>query len=293
MPDTYAFYRARCRGDLAPETPMNEPQHGFWECRRKSRPSTVIAIFPNEGQTYAVEVDREGAGRHVPLEPVPGKDKVPTLAELWPYISMHPVTQDRWEYYKANHRLPEEVGPDHNQPPANESLADQIHSAAEEAMREIKGGIESQLQADRAANHRDRMLRLKDEAETARKEEKAPHIEAGKAVDARWGPAVLEATNAVAFIRNALTPFLRAQKEAAEKASPGADVKAKAGTGRRRTGLRVVKSAKIVDWDAAALALLQLGSQDLRVEIQRLANRVLAAGGTLAGCELVEKEQAQ
>jgi hypothetical protein len=285
----YEFWRAKLAGiDIAAD--LNRLEYGFWQLELQRGPPHLIAIFPKDGVTRVVEVDRQG--RVLDINPTNLR-----LLENWPHLAGRPVSEADYRYFMEHHCYPAEIEPlpaadPRQQGTPLEMLTDEIAAATAAAMAEIKDGIESQIKADRAANHRDRLLALMKRCEVAFKADKTPHEEALQAVRAAWRPPMLTLDNAITFIRNALTPFLRAQKEAAQRAAgEGVEVKAKAGTGKRRTGLRTQVSARIVDWPAAALALID--NADLRTEIQRLANKVYVGGGTLPGCEKVETEKAQ
>lgn len=302
--DGYEFWRSVLAGEPGP-IDANEPQFGFYLRRFKSRPPNVIAIFPADGANWAVEVDRQGKQRALPWVHDPSQPNVPSAVEMWPYIATRAISEDAWRYYQQHGRLPEEVedavappqqdmraGVGHNLPP-DVALIERLVTAAEACQTELMKGVTDQLSADRAANHRDHLIKLRDEADAMRKEQKRPHMEAAKAVDDRWRDVITTAENAITFARNALTPFLAAQKAAAEKAAPGAETKPRAGTGKRRTGLTTVKSAEVVDYEAAALALLAMDNRDLKAEIERLATKIYAAGGELPGCKLHVEEKAR
>ena len=286
-PTGYEFWRAALAGH-EPPIDMNQLRFGFYQNRRRNEPPTAIAIFPHQGHVFVREVDRQGNA----IDWAPDNALQP-----WPFWAARPITEESWRYYLEHRHFPEEIegevatfDPRQHADPF-ELLLDQITNATQAALGEIKEGIEDQLQADRAANHRDRLLELEKRCNLAFKAEKQPLDDQLAQIRGKWKAPLLELSNAIAFIRNALTPFLQAQRAAAKAAAPHAEVKAKAGTGRRRTGLRTHVSAHVIDWQAAAIALLD--HPDLKAEIQRLANKVYVAGGELPGCEKVERETAQ
>jgi hypothetical protein len=283
----YEFWQASLKG-LEPPIDMNKLEFGFWRLKLHKGPPHLIAIYPWQTRIMVQEIDR--GGRLIERNPE-------DCMQAWPFMAAQPVSHDDYKYYTQHGAFPEEIEelPVHDprqQATPLEFMTDQIRSSVGVAMTEIVEGITTQLQADRAANHRDRLLELQKKVETAFKGEKAPHEAALQGIRDRWRAPMLELSNAIAFIRNALTPFLKAQRDQAKAAAgEGVEVKAKAGTGRRRTGLRTQVSCKINDWPAAALGLID--HPDLRAEIQRLANRVYVAGGELPGCEKIETEKAQ
>ena len=99
--------------------------------------------------------------------------------------------------------------------------------------------------------------------------EKAPHLEAGRAVDRRWFPLRDFAGDVKQRLKRlVVTPFLRKKEEEAEKAaiaaiSAGAapetvpQPKITAGTVKRSTALRTQTSAEVEDWKMLMAALAE------------------------------------
>jgi hypothetical protein len=166
--------------------------------------------------------------------------------------------------------------------------------------------------ADLAANWKNRLGALSKQADEVRANEKKPHLEAGRSIDARYQPLVTGAKIASEQMGTALLPWLKAetarkaeehkQRQAEYAAAQrmaedaGAPVALPKGppkqAGRARAGgvvgprvsIRETKHARITDYAAA----LQHFSQhdDVKALVQQLADRIIRAGGTVPGAEL-------
>lgn len=129
--------------------------------------------------------------------------------------------------------MPDDLAPiGHNNPPRHEAFAIHIDDLYEEAKHWLDGsGVNSQEEADKVSLLIDSLRKAKKDADAARTEEKRPHDDAAKAVQARWKPIIDKADRAADVAKNALTPFLQAlakqKREAEEKARQEAEEKAR------------------------------------------------------------------
>ena len=109
----------------------------------------------------------------------------------------------------------------HNNPPACEAFSMAITDLFDEAKNHLDGKpIENEAQADALTDILDGMKQLLRDAEKARKAEKEPHLQAGKAVDARWKEPKSKAELAIVEAAKPLTTWrlaVQAKKEAEEK----------------------------------------------------------------------------
>lgn len=117
--------------------------------------------------------------------------------------------------------------------------------------------------------------------EAARREEERLRREAEEA--ARKADANDEAAKAEAE---------RLQREADAKAKEAEARNASAGRTGAKVALRTFVSARVTDYEAAAIALLKMNHADLKSTIDQLANRAVRAGVELAGVERVEEQRA-
>lgn len=112
-----------------------------------------------------------------------------------------------------------EIG--HNNPPADpfDAFTAHIGDLFEEAKNFLDGeGVKTEGQADSVAKLLDLIRTASKDADKARSEEKKPHDEAGKAVQAKWKPLLERADLAVDACKKALAPWLQA-KEAERRAA--------------------------------------------------------------------------
>jgi hypothetical protein len=202
----------------------------------------------------------------------------PAAEFLW--CCRHPVTEDTYRAYADGQGWPDDIGVGHNEPPSEgaAALADEIDSAIMAALGEIDGGIGDQTKADRAANYRDRLMKLAKAVEAERKEKLAPYNEIIADIRATYKPLEERLKDALGIIRAALTKYLKSVEDTAKAAAPvGAEVKVHAGShGARATALRTTYAAEITDWNAA---LAHYGERDeIRDVVQKIANAEARAG---------------
>jgi hypothetical protein len=271
-----------------PTSPINEPQCGFYRWPGRSEVKGVVAIFdhPQLGR-IAVAISSDKKRRRLDAE---------AMDKVWTWIAGSPISEETFRYFEANGQFASdipsrEIGIGHNQPPPDQALIDEVEITAGNALSDIKNGIVDQASADRAANWRDRIIMLEKHAKQFHDDEKAPHLAAGKAIDDKWRSTLTRCREVTQLIRNALTPYLKQQQDAARQAAgEGVEVRPRAGTGKRRTGLRTTVRAKVSDWQAAAQFFAD--RPELRHVVQRLANEAIANGLTVPGCEKEEETTA-
>lgn len=295
LADHFAWYRRALAGEQV------EYHDGDWHCgyfwMRRSRNGPRIGV--------AIWIDQ-------PLDPetnkLTGDEAVMCLvghrtdhqvyddpARLWASIAKRPVPYDDYRAYYETGEWPDDKapGPNFAEGDEYEALIDQI-TAAVAAAREI-AAIENQGTADKAANLRDRLNRLADEAERKRVELKRPHDEAAKAVQARWKPLVDTAKAGADGLRPKLTAYMTAKEQ--EAVAAAAETQAAApkpiragGAHGKRTGLRTQVHVEITDY-IAALAAVQ-NEREVREAVETVVRRIVRAGGTVPGVEKREERVA-
>ena len=167
------------------------------------------------------------------------------------------------------------------------------------------------------------------DADKARAEEKKPHDDAAKAVQAKWKPILEKADRGVSACKDALTPYRmakqRAKDEAARKAREEAEAKERAAQealrqsedlearfvaeqeleaakklnlvanriDRSATGLRTYWEAEITDRKAALLHYIARAPERFTALIQQLADEdARGARGTVPGIVFHERKKA-
>lgn len=241
--DQFANWRKRLAGETVP-TYENEPDPGYY--RRPITERTPGGGFKKVGW-HAVAFWREDdgtmfcrVGDRIPftVEQDPSwwhpSSSRPITEELyfdvvdkgapWPDMPHEPPAQPEPAAFTpeaAERSFAEEQlgpGPGHNNPPADDPLAamrEQIESAIG-AAKDLP--CTTQAEAELVQASRSRLLELSNNADKHRKEEKAPHEKAAKAVDAKYMPLVKSAKDAADAQRVKLNDFATAQAKAAREA---------------------------------------------------------------------------
>lgn len=119
----------------------------------------------------------------------------------------------------------------HNMPPAIDAFSMALDDAYATAKDFLDGQpVETQGQADAIGRIVGEVKRIKKDADEARKAEKEPHLEAGRAVDAKWKPLAERADTILTAAQKPLTAYLHKlaeeQREAAIKGREEAAAKA-------------------------------------------------------------------
>ena len=223
----------------------------------------------------------------------------------------------------------------HNNPPLDpfEAISADILDLFELAESALTGGpISTQEQADQIEQLAADCLKAWQAAEVARKEEKRPHDEAAKAVQAKWTPLTEKADLAKKTALKALTPWklelqrkkdeaaskaraeaealAEAARKAAQEAAASADLSARAEAeillkeadkatktanriDRTPTGLRTYWHAEITDRRAALNHYLKTAPDEFVATIQRLADQDVRAGvRNIPGINAIEERKA-
>lgn len=295
-----------------PTLPVHEsdPQAGFWR-KRVSRAGAFVpvAIWRGDDDKYVALVDGKEGNAY----------------DQWTFVCRYPVTEEQYNTRVETGRWHDEDGAvaksldapsiGHNNAPQDEAeiLKGQIEAASANLSEYAE--IKDDEAASRAQSVRSRLLELSREADKKREELKKPHLEASKAVDAKWQPLVKEAKGAADAIRDALGAHETRKANAAEAArraaeeeyrrkaaeaarndaplppvpetlkQPASDTKVRGAYGRA-AAVKAVKVATVEDQDLAYGYLKT--HPELRDLIARLAQRAVDAGHTVPGVKVEE-----
>ena len=201
-----------------------------------------------------------------------------------------------------------------NNPPQDEAeiLKGQIEAATANA--DAYKDIKDDETAAKAQGVRSRLLELSGEVEDKHKVEKAPHLAAGRAVDARWFPLRDKAKDAANAIRAALSAYetrkdavrraaeAKAAEDARKAAEAGKPVPApqpapevpperaqvRSSYGRAAT-VKTVRVAKVIDYDALFGSIKT--HPELVALMDKLAQRAVDAGVDVKGVEITEEKK--
>lgn len=315
MNDPYAYWKDALDGKFGP-VHDGDPQPGFYRKRKfKNGPWQRVAIWP--------DTDAGGMQALVDNDPVDPSD-------IWTWCCQNPITEAVYRTVETGGQWPDEPpaapGIGHNMPgdDPHDALKAELAGEQEIATEFLGKPVEIQEDADKAAVWAKRVADIGKRAEEHRKTEKAPILEAGRAVDAKWNEVVTAAKDLTARLKKHVEPFLIAKKreeeERARKAREEADrlrreaaeadeaaraealkkadetekvaaaKNSQAGRTGARVALRTVYVAVITDYDACYAALKD--HPDMRAFVQQLADRACRAKVPLAGVEYQKEERA-
>ncbi|HEV7434878.1 MAG TPA: hypothetical protein VGO22_08420 [Pseudorhizobium sp.] len=197
----------------------SDPQQGYYRVRYgKDKPFEPVAIWKDESGAWLAYRN----GREANAE------------AIWTSCCRHPVSYDAYQTAvegkgwpdddkvvaaQVKPRLPGDL-PNSRDVDDAETIRDQIESAL--AGLTAYALIQDDATAAKALSLRNRLNELSRDADKIRTKEKEPHLEAGKAVDAKWQPLVKKAKAGADQVRDAIgsweTEKLRRQREAERKA---------------------------------------------------------------------------
>jgi hypothetical protein len=181
--DEWSHWREALATRRGVATQPGSPRSGYYRLKGEA-----IAFWREDGETVCW---RSGTQYPTPFAP----DRID---ELFGWCAPHPISFESFTHFRQYGRCPDDIAP-------VEVAADLLpHERAEaeltaqrEAMaawvREIGGRIATQEHATKAGNYADAFAKIEKGSDEARKAEKEPHLEAGRAVDAKWQPVVKRA----------------------------------------------------------------------------------------------------
>lgn len=283
-----------------------DAQQGYYRTRFKKGPWEPVAIFyPEDSDTLVAY----RSGREVRPD------------EVWNFCCRNPVSYGAYQDAMDGKGWPDDdkVVAAQVAPPAPgdnsgevdeaETIKDQIEAALAGLSAYAK--VQDDATAAKALSLRNRLNELSREADKIRTKEKEPHLEAGKAVDAKWQPLVKKAKAGADQVRDAIgaweTEKLRRQREEERKAEEAR--RAAEETARQQQGEAAVLEAPkvetapaeapapikatygkaasvqvktvvkdVTDWQA--LAVYMSSHPEVQDLLRKLAQRALDAGRT-------------
>jgi hypothetical protein len=305
--DQYSFWRRRMAGEVVP-IHDGEPQAGFYRLTTKDGSSKPVAYWFAKDGALRCRIGNQDVSDQIANERWPWASKKPITHEVYKAVIAGEPWPDQHEAVIRD-RANSDAAPDDD---SFEGLKDRIEDLARDAEALIAaGGAKDQSAADRASDLANRLGELHKQADAARVIEKKPHDEAVKTVQAKWLPLLGTAEIYKRIKAAVITPFLIAEDQkrraaeeaarlaAAEAAKAGepipepAPVRAtpKAGSGGRRSvALRTVKVVTITD-RAAVLKFFE-ANPIITEALQKLAEKVTAAGAEVPGVTVTEEQRA-
>lgn len=160
-----------------------------------------------------------------------------------------------------------EIG--HNNPPRHEAFAMALDEVRLEAGNFLDGApIENQGQADKIGVIVSTAKRIKKDADAARKEDKEPHLEAGRKVDADYKPVLDTADDIIKAAQKPLTDYLN--KLAAEQR----EAEAKAREEAARKAQEAIEASRAAEGSVEAVER----ARELEKEADKAAKEAAKAG---------------
>ena len=216
--DPYAFWKAAIRGGR-PETTPGQPHCGFYRDSNKR----AVAIWKEDGG-FVCQVTSGYTPRHLD-----------EIDELFGFVCRSPITRDVYLSKQRGEPWPEQVPAPiiagSNNPPEDEPeptpdalLLAEIEAHAKavvEWLSELPGRLPTtQAEADKCENYAIEFGRLENKATQFHKEEKAPHLETCRQIDAKWfGPIRDKAQALKVRIRTIGHDWLKAENKRREQAA--------------------------------------------------------------------------
>ena len=263
-----------------------EPQPGFY----RTRQGTPVAIWFEDDALMMIEGDRV-----VPQE---------RFGAVWMQVLNRPVTEDAYTAVRDGGIWPdvdavvaETIGSNIKDANDPESISEMIDGLAKGAADYFDRLLADEDEAAKAQSIRARINELSGKADTIREEQKRPHLEAGRKVDAVWQPMIKKAGEVGQRLRLTLSRYedwkrqqeakrLQAEAEARRanepppvtQSTPAPAAQVKGGYGRAAS-VRVIEKVTAIDLDKAFQAyrdhadvydlLLKLARADLAKGIRR------------------------
>lgn len=259
MSDAYGYWRAKLKSEEGEMLPIlggdkasgEEPQPGIWKVRaRKDGPLVPMRVWLTDD---AGETKHQWSPGLLVAGTIGGT--VSTVADLqraWMHRKSESSAASKADlaHYDEHGVWPGEIG--HNSGVATplEELADAVEVATSWL---AKTTIADKTTADMAANHRTKLMGLVKTVDRDREAEKAPHMQAAKAVDGKFKPSIDAGTNAANSLRDALTKWMRDEEAKARAEADRKHREAVAAAEAERKRIAEEHAAKMVVDPIAAL----------------------------------------
>lgn len=173
--DEFNHWRSALEGNPGPIS-ADEPQCGYYRKRQsKDGPWIPVAIWMHAEQGMVCRVGKEM------------KDPL----DVWTWVAKNPVKKEDAQIAFKTGAWPGDAPPvaaamGDNNPPSEPIELIPLEVEAADAFLAKVGTIKTQVDSDIASNKVSNLRELRAKADAAHKEEKAPHLAAGRAVDEKY-----------------------------------------------------------------------------------------------------------
>ena len=234
MNDDFQWWRDALAGKPGPIS--DSPMCGFFKLRSgKNQPFQPVAIWRKDG----VLVCRVSDNMRDPME-------------VWIWAAKNPVSKEDAKLAFETGAFPGDIPlSGHNSGAL--SLPDEIADVSQSALDWLrKTSITDKASADMCANFRAKLLALGSQADKQREGEKRPHLDASRAVDAKYKPSIDQAADAASQLRDALTIWMRAEDTRLRKEAEAKHAEAEAIARKARAAAEAERQAAIAALPPAA-----------------------------------------
>jgi hypothetical protein len=314
QPDQYHDWRTALATNSRVPFETGNPKAGFYRVRDRNTDRSI------RWDAVAIWYDDDGiqCARTGPRSAPAGSDEIEAL---FAQCNADPISHEQYLHIADGGRWPDEIEPiaattaDVSQ---HEAVDHELTALREQAKKWITaiGSVKTKEDADKSANYADAFAKIEKRAGEMHKAEKAPHLEAGRTVDAVWKPIIERADECKTWAKKAAEAFLIAEKrrldeedrrrfeeaariekeamrarvEAARIGAPppviepppmaAPPAKAKAGTTGRAISVRTRTVVEITDWRAFLTWLATQNDlpDDFRAAVEKHARRLIDAG---------------
>lgn len=239
---THKYWKNALKGEFGP-IHEGEPQTGFYAQKarkgnetRDAQEASPVAIWSDESGTHAV---------------IGMSESVTDADRIWTWVAQNPITYKQYLVWVKNGVVPEahrpkakavkpstkvaekapapvvanncpipdksKIGIGHNGgPDISAELAAEIKAETQLVENLIKAGVDSKDTAEKLGECGNRLLALKKKTNAAHKQEKAPWLEGGRAVDDRYKPLIKACDDKVKEARSPIDTWKRQETKRLE-----------------------------------------------------------------------------
>ena len=202
------------------------PTAGYFKTRARNTDRSIrwdaVAIWQSDGEWCCARTGPIGAPIHADA-----------IEELFAGCNSTPISYELFQHIVEGGDWPEDVKPVETARglAPHEAAAAELKAQQEAAKAWAKAlghKPETQEEADKAANYAETFGKIEKSSDKARAAEKEPHLEAGRAVDAKWKPITEGAALAKKWAKGLSEDYARAEAARRQREADEANRKARA-----------------------------------------------------------------
>ena len=223
--DQFSAWREALRTGKPVAYERGQPTAGYYKRRSRNQDRSirwdVVAIWQDAGEWICAV-----SGGYAPRN-------ADEIEELFANVNATPISYEMFTLISDGGTWPEDVAPVETAPDlAPHEVAAAELKAQQDAAKAwalaLGGKPATQEQADKAANYAETFGKIEKSSDKARAAEKEPHLEAGRAVDAKWKPITEGAALAKKWAKGLSEDYARAEAARRQREADEANRKARA-----------------------------------------------------------------